>query len=472
MLLKSELLDFANRFASYLYPQGVKGRDGKIRLSEIQDIIKSFIMPTKNIKDFNSSFTKTRIELFKICLQERSPEKRWNRTKLFLFDNLESQVFWKSRNDSKNEFESWRVVDSLMGESYLNQCFKLIALFNLLDQYLELPEDVDIRISKNRFPNYDLFQKGLLLRAKTNDNECLERYIILDELEFLKLNSTLCSKLLVNNTNIFNVRHDYFHDVLINNYLKLVKKYRIQSSDKPSLAMAKIKNSSSAFSYESEEMQRIVLKTLTGMWPNEWKWFDEEVEMLDGPKIVNDYFPAHIGVIKSVNYESNPDWRFKESLNNEDCLRFEFADIYLMKLKRLEREELLKNAFLLSSKKIQFFHLKSFLDILSSWERENPSKILSLFKSAEKTYSTQDQNKRENIIQYLEIYKLLMRRCSQREACKIVSPFEKVETVRQRFKRVKAYLETELGINTKNPDHIKEIQNMWSINDEVSVLRL
>jgi hypothetical protein len=72
------------------------------------------------------------------------------------------------------------VRDLLNPGSLLNECVKVVVLFNITDDNINIPDDLVIEFGggiENSFPSHRLVRYVMLVKAKTVQREVVERFV-------------------------------------------------------------------------------------------------------------------------------------------------------------------------------------------------------------------------------------------------------------------------------------------------------
>lgn len=459
-----------------------KGRNSLVPISNEQarQAIDNFITLNGD-GDIKPSFVETRLRLLKICLEEETASKRWTKVRDFLLENLESQVLsvYITQSDLQNdEVKSSHIMSYLMDpNSFLCQCIKAVVLFNITDDKAKLPNELLIDFGsgiEHSFPLHKLNRHNILLIAKTKDGRIIEK-----ELPYNGNNAVLTinsadsenkiswtySVLKVKNTKkSYKILHDAFYKLFEKLHKDIVIRYNLDSSKNPSYWFSKL--SDPMDNYSSKERQRKILKELTGQYMMAWNWKKEGKTIYDISKTAKIYFPEVKEKIVSIRPIYPIPWKPYIHLLDENFLRNEIIVEYLKRFEPEDRERL----FIENLQSCSVFNLESFRLIVDGWERKRdiPNIILMLqtLLSIYRPYN-KGSKERSKMIQYVKISKIIFNSKGKKDKMgvyRMVSPNEKVNTVEQRYLRIKNKLK-EKGYDVDDPNHLSEIVSKWNISE-------
>lgn len=458
-LSKRKLKAFASRFSFEEKGHKEKIKRVPITLENARQAVARFISPLQS--DLKTSFVETRIRLLKICLEEKAPLERWVKARDFLLeDSLQDHELEPSGN-----------LSYLMNQdSLLNQCIKVVVLFNLTDDNVSVPEDMIIEFSfriEHSFPNHRLIRHVISLKAITIEGEVTERLIPANQENLSSLLfgvnsdnrfSVTYSILIDQNSQPHIIKHDDFFDKFTKSYKDIVKKYHLDSSMKLSDWFHKLQNPIDI--YSGKERQVRFLKELTGKNITKVRWEAERITKIVISKVVKEYFPDVQKEIISIKPRFPRLWKPDNYLFDEDLLRYELIDLYLKRFEPYKREKLLKEHI----EDISIFNLKTFRELIAKWESDKETEsIIRMLKRLESHYNKQTKNpkEREKMIEYLKICSLIQQGFSRMGAYRSAArPNEKVNTVEQRYIR----LRKKLGNIVNDPQHLEKIKKDWEIN--------
>lgn len=477
-LSKQKLKRLAKRF---VIQQGKRGERGRVHPSveQISKAVNRFVIePKTKEKCLKPTFTSTRVKLLELCLEAQTPRERWTICRDFLIERLESQVF-KSLENSKltqdNKVEPSDVVRDLFNpHSLLNQCVKVMVLFNVTDDNTNFPDDLIIEFSRgieHSFPRHRLTRYVILLKAKTVEGEVVERFIPANKETISRFifgmdpeNKFSLSFLILidQNSKPHVIKHDDFFEKFTKSHKSVIEKYKLNSSMNPSYWFSKLKDPVNI--YSGKEKQDKFLKELTGQMITKVKWEKEGIKKIVISKVAKEYFPDIQKEIVSISHGGFPYlWKPDNCLLDEDSLGYELADLYLERFKSYERARLLLDQVT----GLSIINLKTFRDLIAMWEREKATgNIIEILKRLESYYHKDRKNIKEYTkwFEYVKIKELVQQRCKIMVACEIVNPGDKPKTVHKRYERQKAEAKAQ-GFNIDDPAHIQEIKRKWDIPD-------
>lgn len=417
-----------------------------LTLEEASQAIESFV--SLNSKKLKPSFIETRVQVLEICLQEKTPSRRWKKVRDYLVYKIESQVLNVYANQGillDHEVEPWGVLSYLMNpDSFLCWCVKVVVIFNASDEKAKIPEDVGIHFGSRliyTFPKYSFRRRKILLKANTKDGKIIEKLIPYNAANFnLSWGIDTTGKFSVTYSVLYDrsskphiIKHDEFYDKFTKSYKHIVKKYELNSSIKPSEWLSKL--GGPVQEYSTKEKQIKLLKELTGERMTKWKWQIEGVTAIDFSKVVEEFFPDLKEEIVSILPGSFPlRWIPDNYLFDENSLRYELTDLYLQRFSPYERERLLMQFI----KDLSIFNLKSFRDLIAKWESNKEiGTIIEMLEVLKTHYykHKKDPKEREKWLEYVRINKLIQQGYKPMLAYRIASPNQEIRAVQKRYLR-------------------------------------
>lgn len=470
-LKKQKLKAFANRF---LFPQ----KDGKghsrnvpITLEQATQAIDHFVS-LRQLENLKPSFIKTRIKVLEICLEEKTPLERWIKVRDFLINRLESQVlnvYITQDTLQDHEVPPWGVLSSLMRpDSFPNWCIKVVVLFNVTDDNVVLPEEIIMEFGsgiEHSFPLHRLTRRGILLKAKTNNGEIIERLIPMNTENFalawgkdLRNKFSITYSILLDQDSVSHIiRHNYFFDEFKKQYPGFVETYKLDSKMTPVeiLERSLIRDAQQKF-----------LEKFTGSTMTKWKWEKGMFTHIDVSKLAREYFRDVKEKIASISTGNiYPRWNPNNHLFDEDLLRYELIDLYLQRFEPYERENLLVH----NLENLSIFNLKTFRDLIARWEYDKENgKIVWMIEHLKSNHykHRKDPKERDKWLEYVRISRLIQEYKKPMLAYRMyrmtVRHNDKVEAIKVEYRRQRKKAIKE-GYDIKNPKHLEEIKKKWNL---------
>lgn len=477
-LSKQKLKAFTKRFLLARADKRGRIRNVPITSKEANQAIERFVSLNRKRKELKPSFINVRVNVLGICLKEKTPLNRWIKVRDFLINRLESQVLNAYPNQDilqDHEVEPSHVLSYLMNpDSFLCWCIKLVVLFNVTDEKVNIPADLYLDFVsgiKYYFPIHRLRRRKLLLKAKTKDGEIIETLIPYNKdnaglvwgTDITGKFSVTFSILVDQDSKQYQINNELLFQKLCDLYPDYVEKYKLDNTMKPSFLLSKLGTSTDI--YSRKERQIKLLESIIGkneIQELQWKWEAQNVTVIDLRKVADTYFPEIMNDIISISPGSIPlRWKPNNYIFDEDSLRYELIDLYLQRFEPHEREKSLMEQI----KDLSIFNLRSFRDLIAKWESDKDiGNIIWMLERLQNHYikHRKDPKEREKWIEYTRIVKLVQQGFKQMDAYKRISAGDNERTIQKRYLRQREKAK-KLGYDINNPEHLEEIKKAWNI---------
>ena len=461
-----------------------KGRTGLVPISveQAKQAINNFIT-LNGVNNLKPSFVETRIKLLKICLEEKTATKRWGKVRGYLLERLESQVLsvYITQSDLQDdEVKPFHIMSYLMDpNSFMCQSIKAVVLFNLNDNRVKLPNDLLLDFGsafEYSFPFYRLYRNKILLTAKTDGGEFIEKELPYNENNAVltinragpdnKISWTYSLLQREKSKSYYIIFHDDFYRLFRKLHKNIVARYNLDNSKNPSYWFSKLFDPMN--NHSSKERQKKILKELTGQYIMAWNWKKEGKTIYDISKTAKIYFPEVKEKIVSIKPIYPIPWEPGNFLFNENTLRYELIEQYLKRFKFDEMGQHLIEKI----EDISIFNLESFRNMVDKWQKDKDiTKIILMLRTFLSHYSKYERSSKERrkIIQYVKISTYIQQGKKCKDAYMLTSPSEKVKTVEKRYQRQKKKLREE-GYNVDDPQHLVKIKREWNISEADLIL--
>jgi len=361
-------------------------------------------------------FCETRLELLKICIDAKNPETRWLKASEYLKNRLHTQLNIKKDSKSINYYS---FTGLLKNRSLIKECIKCIIRFNAS----EISPN-NIYHSPKNFHDWhfkspdDKFE----LRIETKSGD---------------IKGALISK--------EDIKHSSFKEKINPNVIKAINIVMPNKINIQTYSNRNIDDIRTRILSEKESLEYIKTRTKIDLK-------NEPLFIIDS-SLFSKYFPRTSGI---VNYKifNHLEIDAQDFYLNSKSLCIDLAEKYLSTLPLDERENILLRS--LSEFGYEIFFIRSFQDLMNSWEKNRESSMLELvFTYLFKRYSPSAFKKKDTESRYyffmVAVNDLIDKGYDARKASIAISNKigESSETIRTQYHKMRKKMSEE-SLTVKN----------------------